>query len=48
MTKDKPQETTIPSDDNMGEFGMDSIKEVKYTPNKVKEVEGVGNAVNID
>lgn len=32
------EKTTIPSTPE-GEFGMDSIKEVKYSPNKVEEGE---------
>jgi len=45
----KPEKTTIPSDDNMGKFGMDSVGEVKkYVPNKVREVEDLGNVVSID
>jgi len=42
------QKTTIPSDDNMGSFGMDSIKKVKYVPNRVRQVEGFNNVVEID
>lgn len=45
----KEEKTTIPSDDNMGKFGMDSVGEPKkYVPNKVKEVEGINNSVEID
>ncbi len=45
----KEEKTTIPSDDNEGSFGMDSVGEVKkHVPNKVKEVEGVSNVVEIN
>ena len=44
----KQEQTTIPSTPK-GEFGMDSVGEVKkYVPNKVKEVEDLGNVVSID
>lgn len=44
------QQTTIPSEnlDGTEQFGMDSIKDVKYTPNKVKEVDGISNSVEIE
>lgn len=34
--------------ENEEEFGMGSIKKVKYTPNKVKEVEYSNNGVEIE